>query len=651
MPSSADSIILLYSSELLKNKDFLTDKRGTKIISCSSDISFQLKKQNVSFISIENYFSIPYRISHITREWMNRWVYHSVGQNYLFLDTFSTEIAHMWWFIDIALYFQFIEIIKTILEISRVIELESPKEIRLLDKNTIRIQVVRKVCTLKGINFKLGERKYISLARNMKTTTRQVLANWWRPIKNRLIRRWSIHKQKELDKAYNYLISNEFARKGIFLTHPMHWRSSVDPSKEGVKENYYFSLIYEKIQSIGIQPIDVHIVRKIKESSKVIDEIVTSQKGIPLKILQSYYPRQSIKANSTIKIIKRRLEEIFKDQQFVEKIRYNGVPLQKIVYPSIIKFLHRNVPYVTLTIENANEMIIKEKPDFIFLINEYSLHERATIIAAKKLGITCYALQHGLISSEHPGYVIRSETTPELNIELPPRVDKTFLYGKNFAKILINLGNYSLNQISVVGNPIWDKIKEMTDHYDPRAIKRNLKIPANRKVILHTTENLPDGSNPEVTSNIINTFQKMEKGKYFLLIKVHPNEQIELYRSLVPVEQDDILVIKDVALGELLTVSDVLITVYSTTVFDAVVSNVPAITVSFSHSLINSFFYDSDISYKADKENLGSTIESILEKEKLNQFIKDRERIINNYANGLDAKALERIIEILIVND
>ena len=410
-------LTLIYSDDFSK-KDILARGEEQKIISCSNEAYDRILSFNIPFIGIADFFPTPVSFSKRTREWMDKWVYYSDGQEYPFMELFSTDITNFWWFIDIALYFRFIEVIKAISEILRIIKVESPDEILLFDNNIERIKLIGLICKHKCINLRISDKKKKILLQNQKKNIIKFIANLLRVYKYKWIRRWSNRKQKELDKKFNHKISSKSVQNGIFLTHPNHWRSSIDPSKGGVKENYYFSMIFESLLALNVQPIDVHIVKRPRLSSEIIKEIEKSNRKIPLKILQSYDPIQTFKSKSIIKNLQKELNFFFKSPLFQERLIFNDIPLFSVVLSSILQLINSSIPIVLLTIENVKEMISKENPKFIFLINEYSVYERAAIVAAKMKKVPCYAMQHGLISKEHPGYTIRSEKT-----SLPQAVD------------------------------------------------------------------------------------------------------------------------------------------------------------------------------------------------------------------------------------
>ncbi len=639
-----DTIILLFSSKQVQNSISLKNT-SIKIISCSNDIIPALKEKNVEFSILGDYYSSPINYSEFTREWMDNWVYYKDGTKYAFLDVFSSDIGNLWWYIDIEVSNLLGSLVRTISEINRVLEEEEPKKVILCDDNLERIQIIKEICQRKQIPIQILGKP--SRYQELKNLIHLAIADIWRPVRYRRIRRWCKNKQKELNKDHNLKYLNNNLEKGIFLTHPPHWRPTVDPAKGIRNENFHFSLIYDEMKKNSIQVIDMHTVSRIGRSSRVIKEMEDSPQEIPIIFLQTYFSGSSFPYSISSKIIEKQILKFFDNHTFSEKLIYQGLSLHKQVLHTVQRFFRINIPFVLLTINNALQMVLKERPSFIFLINEYSLHERAVIFAAKSKGIPCYAMQHGLISKDSRGYAIKSLQTTVADIELPPRANKTLLYGKGFSEVLLKHGSYSPNEIEIVGSPFWEKVEVFKSQYDPVLTRKRLKLPEKSKIILYTMQNLPDGSNSLVNQLIIDTFLNLGRKDFFLLIKVHPVDNIENYFHLIPPHRSDIGIIKDEALGEMLSISSVLITAYSTTVFDAAIMSIPSITVTASHSIINSFFYDSNISFNADNSNLGTLLLRILEKEDNDAFNEQRERIKNKYAAGLDLKSLNRIWSII----
>ncbi|MFX1546793.1 MAG: CDP-glycerol glycerophosphotransferase family protein [Promethearchaeota archaeon] len=640
-----DTVILIYSDFLTNLPGSYFDK-GNKIVSCSIETSSFLKKQNIMFFTLKDYFQEKLNFSYITQTWIETWAFLSKGNTYPFLDIFKSENINFWWFIDIELFYRLQNHLRSISELVRIIEYDSPKKIILLDSDNERIKLFKQICLIKKVQLVVKTNNLKLMSEDLLQSLKNVILVFWRLLRMRNIRKWSMKYQKTLDQ-YNIRYFNNTFKKGIFLTHPMHWRPSNDPSKYGKKENYYFNQLFEQFSNYQIQPIELQVVRRKKPNIQVIKEMVSTEYGIPIKLLPSYSTKRTYDSKTVIKIIENRLIVQFQDTQFLQSLNFRGIPLHKYVLFYVLELLKSNVPVVLETIEQIKEMISIEEPSFIFLINEYSLYERATLIAGKMMNTPSFAMQHGLITADSRGYAIKSDIAKGLHFKLPPRPNKTLVYGEYFAKLLINYGDYTPDQIFIVGNPTWDNLHQYKSHYDLKSIRMKLKIPEQQKVILHATENLPGGLNIGVTNLIINTFLNITDGRYFLLIKVHPGEKIESYKHLLPDDRNDILIIKDVALGEVLSISDVLIAAYSTTVFDAVISNVPAITLAISYELMNTFFYDLNVSFKADETNLGHVLKNLLDEKMDNSFQKMRVQITEEFAAGLDMKSIDRIITVL----
>jgi hypothetical protein len=93
-------------------------------------------------------------------------------------------------------------------------------------------------------------------------------------------------------------------------------------------------------------------------------------------------------------------------------------------------------------VERYTEMLTNNKPACIFISNDHYPHSRALILAAKKLGIKCFYIQHASVSEVFP----------------PLRTSHALLYGQYSEKIYRNIKG-SEGAIIPVGNHRFDSYK------------------------------------------------------------------------------------------------------------------------------------------------------------------------------------------------
>lgn len=184
-----------------------------------------------------------------------------------------------------------------------------------------------------------------------------------------------------------------------------------------------------------------------------------------------------------------------------------------------------------------------------------------------------YELQHGVIFSEHTGYIY-----PEFVKEIESYLFKRNLlvYGLKTKEILVNQSIFEEDQITVIGNP---RIKM----YKKISFLKN----KNKKYILFSSQPVSSKSYYnrmiEYMIYINNSIKDLDKDNNFqLVVKLHPRENygvFDFYKENLP---DDVLIItSDISLYELLQESWLQFTYTSTTLYEAALFNVPTITLRF----------------------------------------------------------------------
>jgi hypothetical protein len=647
------TVILIYSFDEIKDlHNYLTN--NIKIISFSPSISSILTKNKLKFSKIAEYFDKPLLPVQLTFQWMKSWIYQSTNGNYTFLDLFNYNKMNFWWLIHNEVIYSFQKRIQEINELTKIISLEKPKKLVLFDKNHERIDIIKKISKKNQIEIKIinKEKKTVKIRNKGK----RILKKYFQAQKHinnvKQINKWAKSKQKHLD-AFNLNIKKqnnvETRKKVLFLSGDSQWRASIDPNKKRIKENYYFNQLYDALLIKGVEITDLHCVLNISAANKIIDEKLAYQQNIKLLLLQSSFitfPKKI--ANHVIRKIMLGLRKHFSSETLMENWYYNGINLKFETFNLIEQLIKINVPLILWYIEFGKKLIIKESPDRIVLINETGLIERSIILASKERNIPCFSIQHGLISKDKGDHLCKLDDDHFEFVPKPPLPDKMFVYGEIFRNILLDISYYQNSQVMDVGNPIWDELSKTIRIFEPINIKKSLKIPTESKILMYSTQPIPDGSNLILTEELFNFFETLEKKEYFLVVKVHPREKIETYQRYNITNLENILFLRDESLSKLLSISDLLITGFSTTILDALIFNVPAIAVISSHSMINSFFYETGISYNSEIKNLESTVNQALTDKETGKFDLNRQELIKKIARGLDQNSTERMISIIL---
>jgi hypothetical protein len=167
------------------------------------------------------------------------------------------------------------------------------------------------------------------------------------------------------------------------------------------------------------------------------------------------------------------------------------------------------------------------------------------------------------------------------------RVDGLFLFGSGLLEKLARQG-IMREKLFAIGNPLYDSVAPLPK---PRIddIQQFFGLPPKRPVILfgmqcfHRHMVLTLEEEIDVVRDIVEFFS--DQPDYTLIIKLHPDNDYDLYREKFEEwnPPDNICVVKnEFTPHELLTIATVFMTVYSTMALEALVYNVPVITLDYT---------------------------------------------------------------------
>ena len=288
-------------------------------------------------------------------------------------------------------------------------------------------------------------------------------------------------------------------------------------------------------------------------------------------------------------------------------------------------------------IEQFEKTLQISKPKAILIPYEKGSYALALIIACKKLGIKTIGIQHGAFDSlGHNDYAhtyLQSEKTP-FGIPIPTHM---LVWGNSSKNFLINKG-YPKNKISVIGNPEFYDMKKIKKDQNTLRIKFN--FPTETKIILFTTSKLQRGYISDekraydeyVLEELLNLYSN--DPNYIIILKPHPvKEPTYVYEEIIKKYDAKNFFIKTENILELIQLSDLLISVESSTIIDAIALGKMVIAITFDGSSWMDPQIAKNILILSELKNLKINIEKILNDETLQNTLHDEQKkfLLDNY--------------------
>ncbi len=431
--------------------------------------------------------------------------------------------------------------------------------------------------------------------------------------------------------------------KILFTAQDVEWRVIRDYETYNTKKSdaFFDSIITRLVGTNGFNLVGIFPLNPSVISLRVfIDKLKNWY--IPHKPLNLYWSLDLWKKeNEAAKYLKGTWSTLKTGDVFKNLCTYNGADLYSQMENEIDFYFYVLFPHAVTYIEMAKRMIEIEKPDLILIQNEYGYFERALVIAGKLKGIPTLAVQHGIITPMHHGYMFNKDIRG--TIILP---DITCVYGRYYYDLLTKNSIYDPEQVVVTGQPRYDILYDVANVYSKNRFLKTYGIDVKSKIVLWTTQShgISDEENRKYLKLIFEVMQNIRH--ITLIIKQHPGEG-EKYTRMIrdymgQYDVDSVITQKNSDTYEQLYVCDLMITKNSTTAIEAVALNKPVIVLNLSGEpdIVN--YVEEGIALGVYRENdLKTAIETLLKDD--SELAKNRSVYVEKYLYRIDGKATERV--------
>lgn len=329
---------------------------------------------------------------------------------------------------------------------------------------------------------------------------------------------------------------------------------SINTIKIG-EDNIVYDSLYGKIRDKLSDRSNLIEVQFLNNKNMISKSELLGSDFIPFEIIQVFKRLEKKLSKLTIKNQLNYINEL----DYV----YKGYNLENIIKEKVINVL--TVVYDSYILEvKVWQRLLK----FLNISNVITVDEadrpRCLIVAANKLNIKSFAIQHGLINETSSAYLI-----PSKNEMLVP--NKTFLWGDNFKELLINNTDvYNENNLCVIGQPRTD--------YLYKKLKDKQFLKDNEKKILFVTQPIEDLAEGAI-SMLCESLAGLEN--YKLIIKLHPADRFyNIYEECcIKNGITNYEITKEMDIYDALIWCDLIISVHSTVVLEGVILNKPSICI------------------------------------------------------------------------
>lgn len=434
-----------------------------------------------------------------------------------------------------------------------------------------------------------------------------------------------------LSQMYNRRLSAEI----VIASYTNYWtRYNVtkESSKDGIFQDIQRKLKEHGIRYIGIEYNNESFINYIK--TRYEKRRYARGKWVPLCAFATLAT-----LTKAMKIYKRICADLSK-----VSFEDNRKETENIVILKLLKNHVRTSFFLISDILSTENALASIKPRAVLTSCEYCKMGRAAIIAGNKAGMITFALQHGIITPFHWGYIFsRSEETSFIDAsDSRPLSKYTMLYGTGDLQLLLNESTYPAESLIVTGQPRYDHLYSVMRSMDKETFikENNLKLP----LLIWASQNVHPSSETEkdirCISHLLDTLPEI-----YLFIKPHPGERdLSIYDPLA--RRENVTISKNINLYKLLNVCSMMITKNSTTAMEAAAIDKPVIVLNLSGEPDVCDYVTEGIALGVYRErDLPPAVEKLLRYDP--EMRKKRANYVEKHLYKVDGESSERVVRFI----
>ena len=490
-----------------------------------------------------------------------------------FLEYFEFSNISLWWFIYQNLIPKYKQKINFIIKFSKLLDDYNPNLVKILDDFT-NFDLIKQICNNKKIKFKYSRIDYFKYLGKNKLKLQTQKIRFEKITTNKINQRKLFNKNNRVSEISN----------SILFVVPTSYRREIYNIKNKKSERGDFLIdditkLLEDKEKISYIDVDY----TFKGDKNILTERLNENKNwFPLELMLE-------EDSSAVDNFFQQYQKLFSDQNFQNLFKFNNV----FLWSSLESFFKEmsyapHIPFYINLLYSIENILQKTTPKIVFLPYETGTISLAFIIVCNKLKIKTIGIQHGYIYEYNPMYSFKNFLNDKnpLGFPLP---NKLLLFGEGVKQQMIKSG-YPESKLISFGNPSFFNLEQIKDTLKQEDLYQKYAIPKHKKIILFATGKLqPFYSGHGTYDYDVQIWKHLLKNfilddDIFLILKPHPSEKnIEAYQKLIEKINSKNSLIVDADLKELLNITTITISVFSSVMIDSLCFQKPVIRVKFDN--------------------------------------------------------------------
>ena len=488
-------------------------------------------------------------------------------------ELFEYKEISLWWFVYQNIISEYKKLINCIIKLEEIIDKYQPEKFE-INVSTNFKEIIKNICKKKNISIKDNSKFKI----NIKNIGKNIIEEK----RYKKITTEKISNRKKIFEKYqnDLIIDNK-----ILFAIPSIYRREIYDFQEGRSKKGEYIMEYF-LQKFERDFIGIDLDYTFKGNIAVLeDRLKNSQNWFPI---EKIFKNNFLENNENTEFLKQ-ISNIFTSKEFLKKFDYNEISLSSSISKILQKLLF--APYIPIymeIIDSAIKLFSKNKPKAVFLPYETGPYALAIIAVSKKFNIQTIGVQHGYIYKNNPMYVFGKYISEKKNSF--PFPEKMIIFGESVKDLLIKK-MYPDKKLIVLGNPAFFNWKKISNNKNK--ILKKFNIPTKNQIILFTTGKLQREYSAHGKYNydeiIFTKLNELSKRKNItIILKPHPQESnIKIYEEIKN-NNNNVIILKN-NIVELISISDIIVSVFSSTMIDALCFEKPVLRIKFDDKEIPLF--------------------------------------------------------------
>jgi hypothetical protein len=370
-----------------------------------------------------------------------------------------------------------------------------------------------------------------------------------------------------LEERLARLIADDRPRV-VALTLPRSYQR-IGEREGGVRRDPNLGSVIPRLADMGLAPIVIgwDVDPRDPDDRATIE---ADDRLLPASFVQSRWSRaeDDERANTAVAAVLERLHS-------VEDIPLDlgGIDLA----PGFVRTIHTSIERIVRATVRERARVARLVDDLgprAFLMTQEG-HRTAWLVAGAEMGVPTFALQHGILYPDHPGYPDRRHR----DLAMPSR---TFVFGEFERRVLLG-GAYEPDEVVVSGSPRLDldqAVGGAGGSAERATVRRDLGVADGDRMLVVSTMHVPFVRR----SHLVHMLEVVLGGPLpgiHLVFKQHPGERDEgPYRQLLlglakagGYDPPPVTLVRDIDLYRLLRAADAHLGMHSTVLTDAVMAD------------------------------------------------------------------------------